>query len=75
MASTDQTYASIKIDLLLDEEGDLAVNFEVDGMPVAAALGYLTVVSDRLRELEKHDWPTCAKCHEPMDDHEGGICP
>lgn len=55
----------------LDEDGEHKTAYDIDGMSIEAALGYLVAVSDRIREEKKFDWDTCPHCKEPWEDHDG----
>jgi hypothetical protein len=47
---------TITIEVVLNENGT-APQFSYDGMSPENAIGYLTVVKDRLREVVARDWP------------------
>lgn len=59
---------SLEVVLYMSEEG-LGVAHGYEGMGKEAAIGYLTVVSDRLREEVRLQWDRCPGCGERWDDH------
>lgn len=59
----------IEIALVLSGDG-IGTAYGVEGMTNEAAIGYLTIVTDRLREERSLQWDTCPGCGEPWDSHE-----
>lgn len=75
MPSSDDTFVSaptkigsINVGLYLSE-GGIDVSYSFDGVTKDAAIGYLTVVTDRMREERKYEWSTCPECREPWASH------
>lgn len=60
--------ASIEVGIYFTEHGE-HVAYGLDGLSPEAAIGYLTVVQDRLREERSYQWNTCPGCGEPWSDH------
>lgn len=59
----------IEIVLYLDDDG-VGTTYSVDGIANEAALGYLMIVSDRIREERKYEWDTCPDCGHPWSEHD-----
>lgn len=73
MALTDlpegsQVVGRVEIVLYLEGDG-VGTAYGLEGMSPEAAIGYLTVVSDRIREERRLNWDTCPGCGLPWGDH------
>jgi hypothetical protein len=62
------TVGSIEILLYLDNDG-IGTAYGFEGVAPEAALGYMTIVMDRIREERSFQWDTCPGCGEPMASH------
>jgi hypothetical protein len=62
-----QQVGSIEIALYLTEDGT-GTAYGLDGVTPEAAIGYLTIVTDRLREERSLQWDTCPGCGLPYDE-------
>lgn len=51
-------------------EGGIEIGFGMDQVTEEAAIGYLTVVQDRLREIVKYQWGSCPGCNKPWAEHD-----
>lgn len=61
---------SIEIALVLKDDGDTGMVYGYDGVNATEAIGYLTVVLDRMREQERLAWGDCPVCGDPLDEHD-----
>jgi hypothetical protein len=59
---------TVQIALSMGEDS-LDVVYGFDGMSLDAAIGYMTVVLDRMREERKYEWATCPGCKRPWSEH------
>lgn len=59
---------SIEIGLFLSDDG-ISTAYGFEGMTKEAAIGYLVVVGDRMREERGLEWDTCPGCGEPWENH------
>lgn len=59
---------NIEIALYMSADG-VDVAYGLEGVSPEAAIGYLIVVSDRLREERKYEWDTCPDCKRPWSEH------
>lgn len=60
---------TIHITHYIDEDGEFATGFDVEGVSDEAALGFMVTVSDRIRETVKYKWETCPECSRPWSEH------
>lgn len=66
-----QPVGSIEITLTMGADG-VGVAYGMEGVSPEAAIGYLTVVSDRIREERRLQWDTCPGCGVPWEEHDEG---
>ena len=65
---TKPVVGKIEIVLYMGDEG-IGTAYGLEGVSTEAAIGYLTVVTDRLREERSFEWDTCSECKRPWSEH------
>lgn len=61
-------FGSLKIVVTMSNDGP-AISYGLEDMTPESAIGYLTVVTDRLREECSLKWQTCPGCVEDWESH------
>lgn len=50
--------------------GGTGLSYGFDGITTEAAIGYLTVILDRLRQERSLQWDHCPGCGQPWAEHD-----